>query len=418
MQNIRRCINIDWLEIYCLEDSINFPHNAEYFRRCGFWVQEREYGTRVYSEMFTIYSTDDLPLLEIRRRPKSVKGREMGGVMSEFACHIRLCNRTCYFEDAAGLLLQFCEQYGFAVQRISRLDLCLDFEKFDTGDDPQKFVKRYVAGKYSKINQSQVAMHGLDRWDGRAWNSIKWGQPTSMVSTKLYNKTLEISEVHDKPYIRQAWRAAGLVDDWHNCTKMDANGEPYKPTIWRLEFSVCSGTKNWFVVEDNYSTKRKLRSIRHTLDMYRTRHQMLDVFVSLCSHYFHFKYFDEGKLKYDCMDKQLFKFDAPATFYKVTHVATNKVQDRNALSLLRKLEQLRNTSLSAEVRRAATTIIEMLEYRIARNDYEIPWDDKQTTLLRRLIAWRIKHHERPFADDLAYYRAMLELEDEFFMEHE
>lgn len=418
MQNIRRCINIDWLEVYCLEDSINFPHNAEYFRRCGFWVQERDYGTRVYAEMFTIYGTDDLPLLEIRRRPKSVMGRETGGVMSEFACHIRLCNRTCYFEDAAGLLLQFCEQYGFAVQRISRLDLCLDFEKFDTGDEPQKFVTRYVAGKYSKINQAQVAMHGLDRWDGRAWNSIKWGQPTSMVSTKLYNKTLELSEVHDKPYIRQAWRAAGLIDDWHNCTKMDANGDPYKPTIWRLEFSVCSGTKNWFVVEDNYSTKRKLRSIRHTLEMYRTRHQMLDVFVSLCDHYFHFKYYEDGKRKDRCKDKQLFKFDVPSTFYKVTHVATNKVQDRNALSLLRKLEQLRSTSLSEEVRRAATTIIEMLEYRMARNDYEVPWDDKQITLMRRLIAWRIKHHDRPYADDLAYYRAMLELEDEFFMEYE
>lgn len=418
MQDIRRCINIDWLEVYCLEDSINFPHNAEYFRRCGFCVQERDYGTRVYAEMFTIYGTDDLPLLEVRRRPKSVMGRETGGVMSEFACHIRLCNRTCYFEDAAGLLLQFCEQYGFAVQRISRLDLCLDFEKFDTGDEPQRFVTRYVAGKYSKINQAQVAMHGLDRWDGRAWNSIKWGQPTSMVTTKLYNKTLELSEVHDKPYIRQAWRAAGLIDDWHNCTKMDANGEPYKPTIWRLEFSVCSGTKNWFVVEDNYSTKRKLRSIRHTLEMYRTRHQMLDVFVSLCDHYFHFKYYEDGKRKDRCKDKQLFKFDAPATFYKVTHVATNKIQDRNSLSLLRKLKQIRNTSLSAEVRRAATTIIEMLEYRMARNDYEVPWDDKQITLMRRLIAWRIKHHERPYADDLAYYRAMLELEDEFFMEHE
>lgn len=451
MQDIRRCINIDWLEVYCLEDSINFPHDAEYFRRCGFWVQKRDYGTRVYAEMFTIYGTDDLPLLEVRRKPKSVMGRETGGVMSEFACHIRLCNRTCYFEDAAGLLLQFCEQYGFAVQRISRLDLCLDFEKFDSGDEPQKFVTRYVAGKYSKINQAQVAMHGLDRWDGRAWNSIKWGQPTSMVTTKLYNKTMELSEVHDKPYIRQTWRAAGLIDDWHNCTKMDANGNPYKPTIWRLEFSVCSGTKNWFVVEDPYSTKKKLRSIRHTLDMYRTRRQMLDVFVSLCDHYFHFKYVEykdtsrkltkyalsavalnysndlvkppiieekERKRKDRCKDKQLFKFDAPATFYKVTHVATNKVQDRNALSLLRKLEQLRNTSLSAEVRRAATTIIEMLEYRMARNDYEVPWDDKQITLIRRLIAWRIKHHERPYADDLAYYRAMLELEDEFFMEHE
>ena len=26
----QRCINIDWLECYCLEDYIGYPHDAEF----------------------------------------------------------------------------------------------------------------------------------------------------------------------------------------------------------------------------------------------------------------------------------------------------------------------------------------------------------------------------------------------------
>lgn len=414
MKDIPRCINIDWLEVYALEDSLTYPHNASYFERAGFYVVQREYGTRNYHEMFTVYGTDNLPLLEIRRAPKSVAGINTGGVMDRCACHIRLCNRTCYLEDCADLLLQFCEQYGFAIQRISRLDICLDFEKFDTGDDPQKFLQRYVAGVYSKINQAKIAVHGLDRWDGRCWNSVKWGQPTSMVSTKLYNKTMELREAHDKPYIRQSWRAAGLIDDWHTMTKFDKDGNEYTPDIWRLEFSICSSTKNWFVVEDPYSTRRKLRSIHHTLDMYHTRRQMLDIFVSLCDHYFHFKHYEQGQRKDRCRDKQLFRFDMPSTFYKLTHVATSDSQDRHSLSLISRLEQLANTTLNHDVQQACWTIIEVLRQRLAMHDVNQPLDKNEVELLRLVIAWRVKHHDAPLADDIAYYKALLELEDQLF----
>lgn len=446
MDYLQRCINLDWLEVYALEDTIGYPHNADYFLRQGFYVKEREYGTRVYNEMFTIYGTDDLPLYEIRRSPKSVAGYQAGGVMDRYSCHIRLCNRTCYMEDAAGMLQLFCERYGFAVQRISRLDICLDFEKFDSGDNPQSFVQRYVAGRYAKINQAKIAVHGLDRWDGRCWNSVKWGQPTSMVSTKLYNKTMELREVHDKPYIRQSWRAAGLITDWHTMTKVDKDGNEYTPDIWRLEFSVMSSTKNWFVVEDPYSTKRKLRSIRHTLDMYRTRRQMYDVFVSLCAHYFHFKYVEykgskptvtqhslaaiatdyghslakpllaarERQRKDRCKDKVLFRYDAPVTFYKVTHVATSATKDRADLALLHRLEYLRNTTLNKQLHDAADVIIEILRQRLTRDDYAQPFNDDEVQLLRRLVSWRCKHHDTPLADDVEFYKSLLALEDEIW----
>ena len=66
-----RCVNIDWLEVYCLESNERFPCNADYFRSRGFIVHEREYGTRQYNEMFTLEDERRNKWLEIRRNPAS-----------------------------------------------------------------------------------------------------------------------------------------------------------------------------------------------------------------------------------------------------------------------------------------------------------------------------------------------------------
>lgn len=66
--NVRRCVNIDWLEVDALEPANG--QDADYFRSHGLVVDEREYGTRVFAQMFTIYGSDHLPFIEIRRKPK------------------------------------------------------------------------------------------------------------------------------------------------------------------------------------------------------------------------------------------------------------------------------------------------------------------------------------------------------------
>ena len=64
---IKRCVNIDWLEVYVLEDNMRYPCNADYFRRHGYFVTERVYGTRQYKEMFTLDDSHGETFIEIRR---------------------------------------------------------------------------------------------------------------------------------------------------------------------------------------------------------------------------------------------------------------------------------------------------------------------------------------------------------------
>lgn len=416
-----RCINLDWLECHCCE-SASRPLTPEMFRADGWEVEERPYGTRVYEQMFTLmqFSTSE-PLLEIRRVPVTNKSK-VAQVIDPHSCHIRLHNRTCYFDDAAQLLENFLARYDIQMMRISRIDICLDFEKFDSGDDPQKFMLRYLSNKYSKINQANISSHGKDMWDGRAWNSISWGEDKSMITTKMYNKTMELATKKDKPYIRQAWARYGLVSDFITLKKTLPDGTEYSPQIWRVEFSIKSSVKRWFVINGSLPTQHKIQSIRNTLDCYRTKQQLLDIFASLADHYFHFKYLErneKGELirKDRCKDKVLFNFNEAACFYKIEHVATATPKDRSASLLKARLEEYKLSHTGADIINACNVLIEDISERLLKNSAANPWNQSELLLLRQLIARRINQKtDVPISETIDNIRSLMQIEDEIFGE--
>lgn len=409
--SISRCVNLDWLELYCLEDDIGFPHDANYFRRAGFHVEEREYGTPMYNEMFTLYDHFDEPLIEIRRDPKSAETRQINGLFDPRSCHVRLSNRTCYFANPVQLLQRCIEQYGLHYQRISRVDICYDFTAFDYGDNPADFMRRYMKNRYTKINQANISAHGADAWGGRTWNSVAWGSKKSMVSTKFYNKKLELSEARDKPYIRQAWRAAGLVDDEYLLTK---DGNPVD--IWRVEFSVKSGTRNWFIMENEQGKKKRIQSVRNTLEVYDTKEKLWQMFLSLADHYFHFKKFEEGKRKDLCEDKKLFNPDGISQYYKLENVASTHQPSTAWHQLYKKLLAYREETYKPEIYKAVSLLLEDIEFKQRTNDLTLPWNATEVTAIRLLMAKRMKSHDNPLSVDKETIEAMLRVEEGLFGE--
>lgn len=382
---MQRCINIDWLEVYCLE-PVTAPRTKDYFRESGFGIIDRGYGTRIYEEMFTLVGIDDYPLIEIRRCPKSTS------VMPINACHVRFVNRTCYYYNAGEMMSDFLKKYGFEFVSISRVDICLDFEKFDKGDDPQKFVKRYIGHKYAKINQSQATAHFDDLWERRDFNSLSWGSKNSDISTKLYNKTIELYDdkigSFKKPYIIQSWFESRLIDDPIRVVKVNTDGSTYRPQIWRLEFSIQSSVKGWFAYRVDGDSK-KIRSVRNTLETYKNRELLLPVFDLLQQHYFHFKKHVYGKVKYECKDKVLFDFSAEEKFYRVEHPASPKKPDALIIRLQKYLQEYLASHPSPELQQAGNTIIERLERENASRLSYGTYSQVEYEALRRVIALRL-----------------------------
>lgn len=225
-----RCINIDWLEIFCNEGSI--PKDAAFFANAGWNVKLREYGTPQYQQMFTLLA-GKIPALEVRRLPYSVK--EKGGIFHNGDCHIRLTNNTCYLPQPVTFLRQFLLDYNITLKSISRVDLCWDFQKFDNGTKPEELLQAICNNTIAKLHQPRLSIHGTSHWSYNDWNSAKWGSPSSMITTKLYNKTQELREGHAKPYIEQQWAAAGL--------------DMTQP-VWRAEISMNSAAKQIVRMED------------------------------------------------------------------------------------------------------------------------------------------------------------------------
>lgn len=356
---MRRCINIDWLELYCLEPRFDQPLDANFFESVGWNVHRREYGTRVYGEMFTLYDVHDVPMIEVRRKPLSSNAHN-GGLFDERSCHIRLTNVYCYADSPIDIMREFLTRYDYILVRIFRIDIALDFTQFDKGDEPSKFISRYMNGRYSKVNQTNITAHGVDEWNGQTWQSLAWGKPKSMISTKMYCKTIELEQAKDKPYIRHAWWLAGLIDNPISCTRKDENGKTYKPAVWRVEFSIKSSAKKWFLIERADTRKANNIAQPHTLDMYENKEKLEHVFASLAQHYFRFKIYEEGVRKDRCKDKVLFEFKYFDTYYKVDRQASHRPSTKKIDRLINAITEYKDSTIDSQVIKACQVIVDSL----------------------------------------------------------
>lgn len=311
-----RCVNIDWLNVAFLE-PIGKPLTFEYFKREGLNVVSRGYGTPVFAEVLLI-KQNSMPFLEIRRNPYSKKGQ--GGIFSPRLCHIRLDNRACYLEDPINELRKFVLAYHYEYVGISRVDICCDFNRFDTGADPAKFILKYMRAEISKINQCNLAAHGKDNWTGRTFNSLKWGSESSLITTKLYNKTLEMQQAKEKPYIIAAWKDAGL--------------DLTKP-VWRIEFSIRAEGRHVVSTDGEY--------IELGLTTIDARRKLWVLFAGLSRKYFHFKHVefvgDKPKRKDRCKDVELFRYTADIPVYSPKRLNGRQAPDRTDRILLRRLQR-------------------------------------------------------------------------------
>lgn len=364
-----RILNIDWLEIYCIE-QIDEPRDAEFFKSQGFEVKERDYGTPIYKEMFTICENGN-PYIEIRRNPYSVKS--MGGIMQDGSCHIRLCNESCYHDNPIDEMRTFILTYDFVYKSIARIDICLDFNVFDNGWTPQRFINSYMRSNISKVNQTNVSCHGSDCWDGRSFNSLKWGAVTSPISTKLYNKTLEMKQGEDKSYIRQWWMCGG--DFVGMALKPDeVTGLDITKDVWRLEFSIKAQAQ---ARKRKHGNEEKFTL--HLFD-YDTKEKLWMRFCELYEMYFDFRkkeyVYDEVKQerhlkrKYDCKRIKLFEFSDRCIKYKPARKPKLKKRpDRIYKIMMNRINDMMNKpKVEREYKEAFTTLINFLSYKC---NYEV-----------------------------------------------
>ena len=149
---------------------------------------------------------------------------------------VKIHNRFLYSQNYIRLLYNICDTFKLSIKGLTRLDLCYDCNSFHGGLKPHKFIKEFVTAEFDspryiyKVGAKQFRVYGGKSVSSTTkFTGIEFGSGKSSKRCYIYDKTRELTEVKDKPWIRQYWQKNGLISD-------------EKTHVYRAEISVkCDG---------------------------------------------------------------------------------------------------------------------------------------------------------------------------------
>lgn len=243
MKTNRVAYSIDWLQLTCSvpggiqpsRDEYVSPHNDAsgnhrwYILRDGsYYIKGFNYQKEVVCSGFVVAHIACVPRSE--HMPYDTGA-------------IKLENSVLYLADWYFILSDLLTAIEWHPRKLSRVDLCADFNFFLGGLCPDTFLRKYVRkndASYLRIGSNKFCLYGVKDMHTTAYDSIRWGSRQNGVSVYMYNKSKELREVKNKPYIREVWQKAGL-----SSTR----------DVWRVEISLTTsgmGLKN--MTDDMFHT--------------------------------------------------------------------------------------------------------------------------------------------------------------------
>lgn len=251
-------ISIDWLQIYVDLSYLTYPTE--------FKVERLDYGTKNFKILEEIYLQGSL-FCSIQREPRSDILKNNTGI-------IKFENSLLYFADAELIISNFLKHCNIHILSITRIDLAVDFKKFQNGLLPQSLIKGFMKEKYLKNGRGKYTLIGEQK-NVTEVNYLRFGTKASDVNVILYNKTLEMKQKTYKPYIAELWK--------------NLEGSPLAD-VWRLEFSLKAKATT-FIDE----TTGEIEVVN--LSILSNNQQKKRIIASLIDRYFEFKINDGQKNK-------------------------------------------------------------------------------------------------------------------------
>lgn len=226
-------ISVDWLEVFgwIQYDGLSNPDNYEEQQGKDYYLKRTDILTRSFAQLTEVYTRvgvqTKVPVASIRWQPRSC-------VLNKHLCIIKINNRVLYSQKFVKVLYDICDQFGITIKGITRLDLCYDCNKMKGGRSPYRFLKQYAfsdqdSPKYIyKIGAKSFRVFASKNPTSlTSISGIEFGSGKSDKRAYIYDKTKELDEVKDKPWIRQAWEDNGLISS-------------EKTHVYRFEISIKS----------------------------------------------------------------------------------------------------------------------------------------------------------------------------------
>lgn len=137
---------------------------------------------------------------------------------------VKIANYLLYQNYVLDYVMDLMQTFNIQFNNLTRVDVCRDFHRLDyRNSKPELFIKSFLKEKYIKVRKSKGQVY-FTNGGNLEFQYLKFGSAKSRICSYLYNKTRELNEVENKPYIRDLWHKIGLNE----------NNED----VWRCEFRI------------------------------------------------------------------------------------------------------------------------------------------------------------------------------------
>lgn len=229
------CISVDWLQVCCYSNNLAYLLNNDYYNKIDslpYWLELQPLETRNFARFIRVHTkvgNDWRYCADILAVPRST-------MLNSNIVLVKIHNRFLYSQNYIKLLYDICDAFKLSIKGLTRLDLCYDCNSFHGGLKPHKFIKEFVTAEFDspryiyKVGAKQFRVYGGKSVSSATkFSGIEFGSGKSSKRCYIYDKTRELEEVKDKPWIRQYWQENGLISD-------------SKTHVYRAEISIkCDG---------------------------------------------------------------------------------------------------------------------------------------------------------------------------------
>lgn len=332
------CVSVDWLQVCCYGNQIN---EGEYRGNCKYHVSLCDIQTAMFERVLDV-SVDGLTYATIQQTPRS-------SALKKNLTLIKINNRVLWSERYIEILYDIIRTFHLIYKGVTRIDLCFDCNYFYNGLHPAKFIKNFVfndvskkGGIYRRGSEKFTLQGGKNKSGICKFSGIKFGSAKNSVVPYIYDKTLEMKEVKDKPWIRDVWEKNGLVSDEKN-------------HVWRAEISIkCEGMDVL-----NMGTGQLFKISPRYLDHYEN---IVKLFHFYAAKYFDFRINTGQENKRNYKPLQLFDTGVAITCkpYQVSRSADTGRMEKICYNKLDKLSK-QYSDLSSPVRSSLVVAMDFLQ---------------------------------------------------------
>ena len=253
-------ISLDWMQYYC-EKSMNDVPATFSTTKGKYEVEKQSYSTNLWLDVYIIKHRG--------REFATLCSNPRNSGMPERGCTLKLANRVLYSHEWLTESRAIMVELGLRYKGITRVDVAYDCNVLAGGRSVPSFLMQYFShapyceGHIIRSGSRKVNINATRSNKGSVEiSAMRWGSKRSDIGAYAYNKSLELREVKDKPWIRETWEKAGLIDafnedEWAKLSEKEkqrkieqGDVQQYiKSPVWRFEISIKAHGKDLLNLE-------------------------------------------------------------------------------------------------------------------------------------------------------------------------